>query len=49
MKVFSVVYWSVVSPRTGYAKSAHSAHGLGGEALAEQAFQRHVADSYHVT
>gem|GEM_PF-2051010 len=26
-------------------KSAHAAHGLGGEALAGQAFQRHVTDS----
>gem|GEM_PF-1840305 len=30
MKVFSVVYWSGASPRTGYSKSAHAAHGLGG-------------------
>jgi|GEM_PF-1478246 len=31
MKVLSVVQWSVAAPRTGYSKSAHAAHGLGGE------------------
>jgi len=49
MKVFSVVYWSGASPRTGYSKSAHAAHGLGGEALAGQAFQLQSTDSCHVT
>jgi len=31
MKVPSVVQLSVASPRTGCSKSAHAAHGLGGE------------------
>ncbi|GEM_PF-1846450 len=31
MKVLSVVHQSVASPRTGCSKSAHAAHGLGGE------------------
>gem|GEM_PF-1407050 len=49
MKVLSVVHWSVALPRTGYSKRAHAAHGLGGETLAGQAFQRHVTDICHVT
>jgi len=49
MKTFTVVHWSMASPWTGYLKSAHAAHGLGGEALAGQAFQRHATDSCHVT
>jgi len=33
----------------GAPKEAHAAHDLGGEALAGQAFQRHVTDICHVT
>ena len=38
MEVLSVVQSSVALPRTGYPKSAHTAHGLGGEALTGRHF-----------